>query len=142
MAAAAGGRAAAGGEVAAGGEAAGAKAEAAGGDPVTGLAGDERELALRLFALLGDSVRMDPSIEGDEPERLRALAATLAGETAAERYVLAAAAVITPTDTADEHARAAELAAAHAGRCRAVRGHRRCLEPDPRRRAWTRRTRR
>ena len=92
--------------MAAGGEAGGG---GGGGDPVTGLAGDERELALRLFALLGDSVRMDPSIDGDEPERLRALAATLAGETPAERDVLAAAAVITPTDTADEHARAAEL---------------------------------
>ena len=69
-----------------------------------------REVALHLAALLGDCVRMDPSIEGDEPAQLQRLAATVAGDTPGERHVLAAAAVIKPVDTAEEHARAAELA--------------------------------
>ena len=43
------------------------------------------------------------------PSGCSALAATLEGETPGERHVLAAAAVITPVDTAAEHARAAEL---------------------------------
>ena len=74
------------------------------------IAAADREVALHLFALLGDSVRMDPTIEGDEPARLQVLAETLAGDTPGERHVLAAAAVVTPVDTAQEHARAAELA--------------------------------
>ena len=67
------------------------------------------ETDLRLFALLADSVRMDPTIEGDEPDAIQRLAATLTGATQGERYVLAAAAVIKPVDTAEAHAHAAEL---------------------------------
>ena len=70
---------------------------------------DLGETELHLFALLADVVRMDPSIGGDEPERLAKLSATLEGDTPGERHVLAAAAVITPVDTAEEHARTAEL---------------------------------
>ena len=69
----------------------------------------DRELDLRLNAAVADCVRMDPGIGGDEPERLIALAKTLAGDTPAERRVLATAALITPVDTAEEHARAALL---------------------------------
>ena len=70
-----------------------------------------------------DCVRMDPEVGGDEPERLIALAKTLAGDTPAERRVLATAALITPVDTAAEHARAALLvhrAAADGGRVSAT----------------------
>ena len=52
---------------------------------------------------------MDPAAGDDEPERIRRLAATLSGETRAERLVLATAASITPQDTAAAHAAAAEL---------------------------------
>ncbi|MDA0161109.1 AAA family ATPase [Solirubrobacter ginsenosidimutans] len=69
----------------------------------------DRELDLRLQTAVADCVRMDPSTGGDEPERLIALAKTLNGDTPAERRVLATAALITPVDTAAEHARAALL---------------------------------
>jgi DNA-binding CsgD family transcriptional regulator/tetratricopeptide (TPR) repeat protein len=67
------------------------------------------ETQLHLFALLADVVRMDPSIGGDEPVRVQRVAARLEGSTPGERHVLAAAAVMRPVDTAEEHARAAEL---------------------------------
>jgi DNA-binding CsgD family transcriptional regulator/tetratricopeptide (TPR) repeat protein len=70
---------------------------------------DERELILTLQAILADCVRMDPGAGEDEPEAIRRLAATLAGETRAERLVLATAASVTPADTAAAHAEAAEL---------------------------------
>ncbi|WP_028063390.1 AAA family ATPase [Solirubrobacter soli] len=70
---------------------------------------DDRELGLRLLALAADCARMDPRIGGAEPERLTALAKTLGGDTPAERWAIAAAALITPVDTAAEHARVAGL---------------------------------
>ena len=77
---------------------------------VRALQTSDRELDLRRLALAADCVRMDPRIGGDEPNRLATLAATLAGDTPAERWVLATTAVITPVDSAAEHARAALLA--------------------------------
>ena len=73
------------------------------------LADADGEQALALQAVLADCVRMDPSAGDDEPERLRLLAATLSGDTPAERLVLATAASVTPEDTAEAHAAAAEL---------------------------------
>jgi DNA-binding CsgD family transcriptional regulator/tetratricopeptide (TPR) repeat protein len=69
----------------------------------------DRELGLLLDGLLAVCARMDPSIGSDEAERLRRRAPQLTGDTPAERYVLACAAALTPDDTADEHARTAEL---------------------------------
>jgi DNA-binding CsgD family transcriptional regulator/tetratricopeptide (TPR) repeat protein len=71
--------------------------------------GADRELDLGLRAILADCVRMDPAAGDDEPEQLRRLAATLSGETRAERLVLASAASMTPHDSAAQHAAAAEL---------------------------------
>jgi tetratricopeptide (TPR) repeat protein len=73
------------------------------------LADADRELGLALQAILADCVRMDPAAGDDEPEQLRRLAATLSGDTRAERLVLATAASVTPADTAAAHAAAAEL---------------------------------
>jgi tetratricopeptide (TPR) repeat protein len=64
------------------------------------LAGADRELGFSLQAILADCVRMDPAGGDDEPERVRRLAATLSGDTRAERLVLATAASVTPADTA------------------------------------------
>ena len=74
----------------------------------------DRELGLLLDGLLAMCARMDPSIGGDEVERLRRLALELAGDTPAECYVLACVAAMTPDDTAAEHARTAELMIASA----------------------------
>ena len=70
---------------------------------------EERELVLTLQAILADCVRMDPGAGDEEPEAIRRLAATLSGETRAERLVLATAASVTPAATAAAHAEAAEL---------------------------------
>ncbi len=74
----------------------------------------DRELGLLLDGLLTMCARMDPSIGGDEAERLRRRAAELAGDTPAERYVLACLSAMTPDDTAADHARTAELMIASA----------------------------
>ena len=70
---------------------------------------DLRETWLLLHAHLAESVRMDSTIGGDEPTRLAALAARLSGATDGERWVLAMAAMMSSTDTAEGHARAADL---------------------------------
>ena len=70
---------------------------------------DLRETWLLLHAHLAESVRMDSTIGGDEPARLAALAARLSGATDGERWVLAMAAMMSSTDTAEGHARAADL---------------------------------
>jgi DNA-binding CsgD family transcriptional regulator/tetratricopeptide (TPR) repeat protein len=74
----------------------------------------DRELGLLLDGLLAMCARMDPSIRGDEVERLRRRAPELAGDTPAECYVLACVAAMTPDDTAAEHARTADLMIASA----------------------------
>jgi DNA-binding CsgD family transcriptional regulator/tetratricopeptide (TPR) repeat protein len=78
-------------------------------DALDDLGGADRELELRLKALLADCVRMDATIPGDESERLRQLAETLRGETPAERWVLATAASMAPADSAAHHAHVADL---------------------------------
>ncbi|MDA0170110.1 AAA family ATPase [Solirubrobacter taibaiensis] len=70
---------------------------------------DLRETWLLLHAHLADSVRMDATIGGDEPARLAALAARLSGATDGERWVLAMAAMMSSTNTAEGHAHAADL---------------------------------
>jgi DNA-binding CsgD family transcriptional regulator/tetratricopeptide (TPR) repeat protein len=74
----------------------------------------DRELGLLLDGLLAICARMDPRIGRGDIERLRRRAAELAGDTPAECYVLASVAAVTPDDTAEEHARTAELMIASA----------------------------
>lgn len=68
-----------------------------------------RETWLLLHAHVADSVRMDARIGGDEPARLAALAARLSGATEGERWVLAMGAMMGSSNTAEDHARAADL---------------------------------
>ncbi len=74
----------------------------------------DRELGLLLEGLLAEGVRMDLGVGGDEVETLRRRAAGLAGETPAERYVLALVANVASNDTAADHARVTELTMASA----------------------------
>ena len=91
------------------------------------------ETELHLFALLADVVRMDPTIGGDEPERLQTLAATLDGRDA-RRAVRARR---RGGDQAGRHRRRARAGggahAAHAGRRQSLLRHRRRVELHPRR---------
>ncbi|MGH8573691.1 MAG: hypothetical protein ACREX8_14130, partial [Gammaproteobacteria bacterium] len=73
----------------------------------------DREIRLLLEGLLA-FVRMHLGLGGDDIERLREQAAELAGETPAERYVLAIVASLTLDDTAEDHARTADLMIASA----------------------------
>jgi len=68
-----------------------------------------RETWLLLHAHVAESVRMDSTIGGDEPARLAALADRLSGATDGERWVLAMGAMMSSSDTAEDHAHAADL---------------------------------
>ena len=70
---------------------------------------EDRELDLTLEALLAAHARMDLATAGDTLERFQRRVAGLAGDTQAERFAIAAAAALAPSESAAEHARGAEL---------------------------------
>ena len=70
---------------------------------------EDRELDLTLEALLAAHARMDLATAGDTLERLQRRAEGLAGDTQAERFAIAVATALAPSETAAEHARGAEL---------------------------------
>jgi DNA-binding CsgD family transcriptional regulator len=72
------------------------------------LGGADADLALTLEVLVAECVRMDLGVGGDEPERLRARAAALPGDTPAQRYAIAFASMMGGADSADDHAAVAE----------------------------------
>ncbi len=76
---------------------------------LAGLGDADRETALLLETLVAECVRMDLGVSGDEVERLQARAATLRGDTPAERFALAVSAMMRGSDTAEDHAAAAAL---------------------------------
>jgi DNA-binding CsgD family transcriptional regulator len=69
----------------------------------------DAELDLTLETLIAAHARMDLATAGDAVERLQRRVAGLAGETPAERFAMAGAAMFAPARTAAQHARGAEL---------------------------------